>query len=82
LDGASLLRSDQQAKVQRAAGLLDHALLQPLVDWFSQVHLYMWVDWAKPLVDRMLIWLSHNTVFEKSNLSVIAIKTEASPSFQ
>jgi hypothetical protein len=42
----------------------------------------MWVDWTKPLVDGTLIWLSHNAVFEKSSLAVIAIKAEASPAFQ
>jgi hypothetical protein len=42
----------------------------------------MWIDWTKPLVDRTLIRLSHNTVFEKSSLAIIAIKTEADPLFQ
>jgi hypothetical protein len=65
-----------------AAGLLDHAVLQPLVDLLPQVHLQMRIDWTKPLVDRTLIGLSHNTVFEKSSPAVIAIETEAGPSFQ
>jgi hypothetical protein len=76
-DGTSLLWCGHQAEVPRAAGLLDHAVFQPLVNLLFQVHLQMWIDWSKPLVDRTLIGLCHNTVFEQRSSAVIAIEAEA-----
>jgi hypothetical protein len=49
------------AKVPRAAGLLDHAVLQPLVNLFLSVPFKVGINWTKPLVDGALIGLSHNT---------------------
>ena len=57
-------------------------MFQPFVNLFPQVAFEMRVDWTKPLVDRTLIWLSHNAVFEKSSPAIIAVKTKASPALQ
>jgi hypothetical protein len=67
------------AEVPRAAGLLDHAVFQPLINLLLQVHFQVWIDWSKALIDQALIGLSHNTVFEKSGSDLIAVKAEAGP---
>jgi hypothetical protein len=39
-------------------------------------------DWSKPLIDRTLIGVSHDIVFEKSTTDVVAVKAEAGPPLQ